>query len=79
MERIHQMKVVPDVLPDIHPSLDLRVNFPRVKSKTGPQPTVSKAVYGHVEPGVFLLPEQVCSAGHSRIHFADDISDCRAS
>lgn len=79
MERIHQMNVVPDVLPDIHPSLDLRVNFPRVKSTTGPQATVSKAVYEHVEPGAFLLPEQVCSVGHSRIHFADDISDCRAS
>lgn len=73
------MKVVPDVLPDIHPSLDLRVNFPRVKSKTGLQATVSKAVYEHVEPGVFLLPEQVCSAGHSRIHTTNEISDCRAS
>lgn len=58
MERIHQMKVVPDVLPDIHPSLDLRVNFPKVKSNTGLQATISKAVYEHVEPGVFLLPEQ---------------------
>ncbi|KAG1889188.1 phosphatidylethanolamine-binding protein [Suillus subluteus] len=58
MERIHQMKVVPDVLPDIHPSLDLRVNFPKVKSNTRTQATVSKAVYEHVEPGVFLLPEQ---------------------
>lgn len=58
MERIHQMKVVPDVLPDIHPSLDLRVNFPKVKSNTGLQATTSKAVYEHVEPGVFLLPEQ---------------------
>ncbi|KAG1814454.1 phosphatidylethanolamine-binding protein [Suillus subaureus] len=58
MERIHQMKVVPDVLPHIHPSLDLRVNFPKVKSNTGLQAAVSKAVYEHVEPGVFLLPEQ---------------------
>ncbi|KAG1908632.1 phosphatidylethanolamine-binding protein [Suillus fuscotomentosus] len=58
MERIHQMKVVPDVLPDIHPSLDLRVNFPKVKSDAGLQATVSKTVYERVEPGVFLLPEQ---------------------
>ncbi|KAN0101061.1 hypothetical protein V8E55_001045 [Tylopilus felleus] len=28
MERIHQMHVVPDVVPDIHPSFDLRVSFP---------------------------------------------------
>jgi len=54
------MKVVPDVLSDIHPSLDLRVNFPKVTSKTGSQVSVSKAVYEQVEPGVFLLPEQVC-------------------
>jgi len=58
MERIHQMKIVPDVLPNIHPSLDLRVNFPKVASKTGSQVFVSKAVYEHVEPGIFLLPEQ---------------------
>ncbi|KAG1725580.1 phosphatidylethanolamine-binding protein [Suillus paluster] len=58
MERIHQMQVVPDVLPDIHPSLDLRVTFPKVKSNTGLQVTVSKVVYENVEPGVFLLPEQ---------------------
>ncbi|KAG1746835.1 phosphatidylethanolamine-binding protein [Suillus lakei] len=58
MERIHQMKVVPDVLPDIHPSMDLRVNFPKVKSNTGLQVTVSKVVHEHVEPGVFLLPDQ---------------------
>ncbi|OAX42584.1 PEBP-like protein [Rhizopogon vinicolor AM-OR11-026] len=58
MERIHQMKVVPDVLPDVHPSLDLRVTFPKVTSKTGSQVAVLKAIYEHVEPGVFLLPEQ---------------------
>ena len=55
------MKVVPDVLPDIHPSLDLRVNFPKVTSNTGLQVTVSKAIYEQVEPGIFLLPEQVCA------------------
>jgi large subunit ribosomal protein L35 len=55
------MKVVPDVLPDIHPSLDLRVNFPKIMSNKGSDVTVPKAIYEHVEPGVFLLPEQVRS------------------
>jgi len=53
------MKVVPDVLNDIRPSLDLRVNFPKIRSNRRSEDAVSKAIYEHVEPGVFLLPEQV--------------------
>ncbi|CAL1697070.1 unnamed protein product [Somion occarium] len=58
MERIYQMNVVPDMLPEMHPSFDLRVNFP----EPPPQSTVlrnrTKRKYQKIEPGVFLLPEQ---------------------
>ncbi|QRV76833.1 phosphatidylethanolamine-binding protein (PEBP) family [Ceratobasidium sp. AG-Ba] len=39
MERVHQMKVLPDLLPSFHPTVDLRVSFSEGKE---------------VEPGVFL-------------------------
>lgn len=55
MERVHQMKVVPDILPDIHPSIELMVTaktLPLEFLKTG------KTQLG-VEAGSFLLPEQV--------------------
>jgi len=55
MERIHQMHVVPDVVPQFHPSFDLRVSFPEYQTKV--TPTAPK--YRFVEPGVYLLPEQV--------------------
>ena len=62
MERIHQMHVVPDVVPDLHPSLDLRVSFPEHQTKV-----VSTAPkYKFVEPGVYLLPEQVRFLAASR-------------
>lgn len=55
MERIHQMKVVPDVVPDLHPSIDLMV--------TARTPSLDFQKTGktqiNVEAGSFLLPEQV--------------------
>ena len=55
MERVHQMHVVPDVVPDLHPSFDLRVSFPEHETEV-----VSVAPkYKFVEPGIHLLPEQV--------------------
>ncbi|GBE78719.1 54S ribosomal protein L35, mitochondrial [Sparassis crispa] len=57
MERIHQMNVVPDLLPSLHPTLDLRLNFPDVP-KSGWTRHRAKRQYKKVEPGVFLLPEQ---------------------
>ncbi|KAF9224623.1 PEBP-like protein [Gyrodon lividus] len=54
MERIHQMHVVPDVVPDFHPSFDLRVTFPEHNEKKTP----TKPKYSFVEPGVYLLPAQ---------------------
>jgi large subunit ribosomal protein L35 len=56
MERVYQMKVIPDVLPDLRPSIDLRVSF----HKPPGQITVgTKRKYQFVEPGVFLHPKQV--------------------
>lgn len=61
MERVHQMNVVPDLLPELHPSFDLRVNFPeRLPDKIRLQ-NRTKAKYEKTEPGIYLLPEQVCS------------------
>ncbi|KAF8837939.1 PEBP-like protein [Paxillus ammoniavirescens] len=54
MERIHQMHVVPDVVPDLHPSFDLRVTFPEHNEKQAP----TKPRYSFVEPGTYLVPEQ---------------------
>jgi len=53
MERVHQMHVVPDVVPDFHPSFDLRVSFPEHKTAES-----TSRKYEFVEPGVYLLPEQ---------------------
>ncbi|KAI0258257.1 phosphatidylethanolamine-binding protein [Gloeopeniophorella convolvens] len=58
MERLYQMHVVPDILPELKPSVDLRVVFPeapptnpvlraRVKRRTAP-----------VEAGMFMVNEQ---------------------
>ena len=56
MERIYQMRVVPDVLPEIRPSLDLRVVAKARASEFFNAGKVQK----EVEPGVYLLPKQVC-------------------
>ncbi|KAH9939000.1 PEBP-like protein [Epithele typhae] len=58
MERLHQMKVVPDMLPELHPSFDLRLHALQVPSSTGKrmrapvEPRMSV-----IEPGVFLRPQ----------------------
>ena len=59
MERIHQMNVVPDLLPALHPSFDLRLNFPESPPDDPVRRARTKRRYKRVEPGVFLLPEQV--------------------
>ncbi|KAH8101535.1 PEBP-like protein [Cristinia sonorae] len=58
MERIHQMNVVPDMLPSLHPSFDLRLNFPEPPPEDIRLRTRVKRKYEKVEPGVYLLPEQ---------------------
>lgn len=59
MERIWQMHVIPDLLPDLRPTVDLRVNFPEPPPKSVYLRTRVKRKYKQVEPGIFLLPEQV--------------------
>ncbi|EJD03667.1 PEBP-like protein [Fomitiporia mediterranea MF3/22] len=58
MERIHQMHVVPDLLPSVHPSIDLRVSFPEPPPLSTYLRTRTRRKYKPVEPGVYLLPEQ---------------------
>lgn len=53
------MNVVPDLLPSLHPSFDLRVNFPEPPPKSVALRNRKKRKYQKVEPGGFLLPEQV--------------------
>ncbi|KAL5535788.1 MRPL35 [Sanghuangporus sanghuang] len=58
MERIHQMNVVPDLLPSLHPSIDLRISFPEPPPHSTYLRTRTRRKYKPVEPGVYLLPEQ---------------------
>ncbi|KAJ4480333.1 hypothetical protein C8R41DRAFT_869134 [Lentinula lateritia] len=63
MERIHQMHVVPDLLPGVHPSLDLHVTVPYPLNKQFKRSMKSggKSIVG-VEPGSFLSPTQTARA-----------------
>lgn len=61
MERLYQMHVVPDALPEIRPSIDLHV-----VSRTTPSVFLdSKKVQTHVVPGTFLRPKQVIVVKHA--------------
>ena len=62
MERIHQMHVVPDLLPDLRPTIDLRLNFPEPPPKDVYRRSRVKRRYQKVDPGMYLLPEQVWSS-----------------
>lgn len=55
MERIHQMKVIPDVLPDLHPSIDLNVTVRTYVDKFRKTKPIHDVA---IEPGTFLSPEQ---------------------
>jgi large subunit ribosomal protein L35 len=61
MERIYQMHIVPDVLPSLRPSIDLRVTFPS-SQRTSYTKASRGGGYQEVEPGVYLLSEQVSPA-----------------
>jgi len=52
------MNVVPDVLPSLHPSLDLRITFPEPPPQSVYLRNRSKRQSKQVEPGVFLVSEQ---------------------
>lgn len=64
MERIHQMHLVPDVLPVLHPSLDLHltacllpVHFDALMHRNRAQRRVN--TFKDVVPGNYLTPRQV--------------------
>ncbi|KIL71109.1 hypothetical protein M378DRAFT_116719 [Amanita muscaria Koide BX008] len=54
MERVYQMHVVPDVLPELHPSIDLHVTATALPQEI----CLTSKTDKEVEPGVFLLPQQ---------------------
>jgi len=54
MERIHQMRVVPDLLSSMHPSIDVRITASTLGMVSGKANQI-------VVPGSFLLPRQVSS------------------
>ncbi|RPD70802.1 PEBP-like protein [Lentinus tigrinus ALCF2SS1-7] len=58
MERIYQMNVVPDMLPELHPSFDLRLRYLEPPPKNNYLRTRVKRKVKQVEPGIFLMPEQ---------------------
>jgi len=59
MERIYQMHVVPDLLPELHPNVDLRIQFPNPAGHRAlRQRRAEFANFYKVEPGTFLKPEQ---------------------
>ena len=60
MERIYQMSVVPDMLPELHPSFDLRIKYAEPPPASNYLRTRVKRKLKEVEPGIFLVPEQVC-------------------
>lgn len=71
MERVYQMKVVPDLVPSIRPDVDVRVNFetpmpdtpdvPRIPrpSSVSVLPKKLATELKDLEPGLFILPVQV--------------------
>jgi large subunit ribosomal protein L35 len=71
MERIHQMHVVPDVLPVLHPTVDLHVtarlmpeHFDSLMRRNRFQRRVN--TFKEVIPGNYLIPQQVRSRKNRR-------------
>ncbi|CDO71759.1 hypothetical protein BN946_scf184920.g43 [Trametes cinnabarina] len=58
MERIYQMNVVPDMLPELHPSFDLRIKYAEPPPESNYLRTRVRRKLKEVEPGIFLVPEQ---------------------
>jgi len=61
MERLYQMHVIPDILPNLRPTVDLRVVFPEAPPKNAVLRARAKRETAPVEAGVFLVNEQVCT------------------
>ena len=69
------MHVVPDVLPTLHPSVDLQVAFPEAPPRSVVARTRRARKYRTIEPGAFLLPEQV-RLNSRRIMFFAKLNVC---
>lgn len=72
MERLYQMHVVPDILPGIHPSIDLHV----ITRTTPGEFIESNKVQSHVVPGAFLRPKQVNCPGPLQLKLNKTDSFC---
>jgi len=59
MERLYQMHVIPDILPILRPTVDLRVVFPEAPPKNAVLRARAKRKAVPIEAGVFLESEQV--------------------
>jgi len=59
MERLYQMHVIPDILPSLQPTVDLRVVFPEAPPKNIVLRARAKRKTVPIEAGVFLMNEQV--------------------
>ena len=59
MERLYQMHVIPDVLPVLQPTVDLRVVFPEPPPKDVVLRARAKRKTAPVEAGAFFVNEQV--------------------
>ncbi|KAI0274001.1 phosphatidylethanolamine-binding protein [Russula aff. rugulosa BPL654] len=58
MERLYQMHVIPDIVPSLQPTIDVRVVFPEAPPKNVVLRARAKRKLAPVEAGVFLLNEQ---------------------
>ncbi len=59
MERLYQMHVIPDIVPSLRPTVDLRVVFPEGPPESVALRARAKRKLTPVEAGVFLVNEQV--------------------
>src|SRR6266404_3346461 len=59
MERLYQMHVIPDILPVLKPTVDLRAVFPEAPPNDAVLRARAKRKTAPVEAGVFLVNEQV--------------------
>jgi hypothetical protein len=59
MERLYQMHVIPDILPNLQPTVDLRVVFSEAPPKNIVLRARAKRKTVPIEAGVFLVNEQV--------------------
>ncbi len=59
MERLYQMHVIPDIIPSLRPTVDLRMVFPEAPPKNVVLRARAKRKLAPVEAGAFLVNEQV--------------------